>query len=294
MIDGRSATMNLLPILYSLASALAWGAGDFSGGVASKRGDTYLVVLISQALGGLLLAGLALLYSESLLRNVDLVYGAVAGIAGMVGLLALYTGLASGRMSVIAPLAAIVSVTPPVVVAALTDGVPGAMTIVGFGFVLIAVWLLSAGGGATGRIQGSELRCALIAGVAFSVYFVFIDRVSTGAIFVPLVAARVASVSLLALYLRLRPGSLARLQQGDRARGSLLAIIALAGLFDAAGNAFFALAVQAGRLDVAVILASLYPAGTVFLAWIFLKEPVTRLQWLGVLSALIALALIAI
>ncbi len=287
-------TTNFLPFVYGLASALSWGAGDFSGGVASKRSNTFLVVLISQAIGGILLAGLALLFSEQLISEQDLLYGAIAGVSGMVGLLGLYAGLASGRMSVIAPLTAVISVILPVIITTFTDGLPATTILIGFGIAIVAVWFLSAGGGRQGQIQRQELQFAILAGIGFSLFFVFIDRVNDGAVFWPLVAARVVSVTLLTLFLLMRHRLHFRMHKGFSFSRSQLAIITLAGVFDTGGNAFFTLAAQSGRLDVAAVLASLYPASTVLLAWLFLKERLAQFQWVGVIAALVALVLIAI
>ena len=286
---------NFLPFIYGLASALIWGAGDFSGGVASKRNNTYLVVLISQLVGGFLLAGLALLFKERLHNTQDLLLGAVAGISGMVGLLALYAGLASGQMSVIAPLTAVVSVALPVMVTAVTTGLPPTTTLAGFALASLAVWLLSAGGEQQSRIRWRELRVSIVAGTGFSLFFILIDRVSNGVVFWPLVAARVASVTLLSLFLMVQSRLTTRLKEKTHFPvGYQLGIIALSGILDAGGNTFFALAVQTGRLDIAAVLSSLYPASTILLAWLVLKERLAPVQWIGVLAALVALFLIAI
>ena len=283
-----------MAFVYGLASALSWGAGDFSGGYASKKSSTYTVVLVSQIVGGLLLVGLALLFREPMTNLPTMLMGGVAGVAGMIGILALYAGLAQGRMGVVAPLTAVISATLPIILSAFTEGLPSVTTLIGFGMALIAVWFLSAGGN-QGGVTRQELLLAVIAGAGFSLFFILIDRVSETAVFWPLVGARVASVSVIGLYMifkgvgkrPLRPSSV-------QASSSQLPIIALAGVLDAGGNAFFALATQAGRLDVAAVLASLYPASTVMLAWFILKERLERFQWVGVAAALFALILISI
>lgn len=281
----------LLAVAYGLASAAVWGAGDFSGGLATKRGNVYMVVTLSQLVGLVCLLALALLLEGTLPPARDLLFGALAGLAGVIGILALYTGLARGRMGVVAPMTAVLSASIPVIVGIVTEGIPPVLVLVGFGLAVTAVWLLSGGGKADG-IRRDELGLALLAGLGFALFFVFIDQLSTGVIFWPLTAARVASVPLLLLFILGR-----RQWQGvttARLPHSLLPIIALSGILDSGGNYFFALATQSGRLDIAAVLASLYPASTVLLARLILKETLGSRQWLGVGVALIALVLIAL
>ncbi|MAT99453.1 MAG: EamA family transporter [Anaerolineaceae bacterium] len=282
----------LLAVAYGLASAAVWGAGDFSGGLATKRGNVYVVVTLSQLVGLVCLLALALLLEGALPPARDLLFGALAGLAGVVGILALYSGLARGRMGVVAPTTAVLSASIPVIVGILTEGIPPVLVLVGFGLAVTAVWLLSGGGKADG-IRRDELGLALLAGLGFSLFFVFIDQLSTGAIFWPLTAARVASVPLLLLFILGR-----RTWQGSITTTplprNLLPIIALSGILDSGGNYFFALATQSGRLDIAAVLASLYPASTVLLARLILKETLGPRQWLGVGVALVALVLIAL
>ncbi|MCB8977409.1 MAG: DMT family transporter [Ardenticatenaceae bacterium] len=280
----------LLAVAYGLASAAVWGAGDFSGGFASKRGNVYTVVLLSQVVGLVCLLTLALLLEGALPPAQDLLFGGLAGLAGVIGLLALYTGLAKGRMGVVAPMTAVLAAIIPVVVGIATDGVPPVLVLVGFGLAVTAVWLLSGGGQADG-IRRDELGLALLAGLGFSLFFVFIDKVSAGVVFWPLTAARVASVPLLLVFLLSRRWHHARWELPAR---SVLPIIALSGILDSGGNYFFTLATQSGRLDIAAVLASLYPASTVLLARLILKETLGTRQWIGVVVALIALVLIAL
>lgn len=275
-----------LAIFFGLASAMTWGAGDFSGGMATKKGNVYSVVLLSQIIGGIFLAMLALLFRETVPSERDLIMGGLAGIAGMIGLLGLYSGLAHGRMGIVAPLTAVLSATIPIIFSLFTEGMPPTVQIIGFGLALVAVWLLS-GAGSTKSAQPIEIVYALVAGSGFALFFILIDQANDEAVFWPLVSARIASVSLLTLFVFIR---------GVWQRPSLpqMPLIILAGTLDALGNAFFTLAARYGRLDLASILSSLYPATTVLLAQLILHERLNRPQWIGVILALLALILITL
>lgn len=274
-------------IVFGLASAVSWGAGDFSGGVASRRTNVYVVIVVSQIFGVMILAAMALLQREPLPPANALLFGAAAGLAGAVGLVALYRGLATGRMGVVAPLTAVVAAGVPVVVSALLEGAPGTLQLLGFACALSGVWLISRDGRGK-QLTLRALSLPLFAGLGFSLFFILIDRVSERAIFWPLVAARLASISFLSLRIALASAA-GGLKRPARQH---LPLIALTGLLETGGNVFFALASAAGRLDVTSILASLYPAATVFLAWAVLKERLARRQWAGVGAVLAAIVLI--
>jgi drug/metabolite transporter (DMT)-like permease len=276
----------LLAILYGLASAASWGAGDFCGGVATRRSNAVVVVAIAHVMGGGLLMALALLLRESMPPLSVLLLGATGGFFGGVGVLALYRGLASGRMGVVAPISAVVTAILPVIVGAFTEGLPSLFQMAGFGIALVAVWLLS-GGGPGLSVRTDELRWALIAGLGFGLFFIFVDQAVDAAVLWPLVAARAASTALAA-------GILLLGRQATPPGRIPIGMILLSGISDAGGNGFFALATRAGRLDISAVVSSLFPAGTVLLAWLFLKERLDRRQWVGVAAALAALVLIAI
>jgi drug/metabolite transporter (DMT)-like permease len=272
-------------ILLGLASAASWGAGDFAGGLAARRRNAFGVVLVSQALGLVLLASLALLLAEPLPSWPDLVWGAAAGLAGGLGLVALYHGLAIGRMGVAAPLAAVVSAGLPVLFGVFLEGWSAVRQLAGFGLALVAVWLLSGGEGPA-RLHVRQLGLPLLAGLGFGLFLIIVDHASQRSVLWPLVTARLSSLSLLTpLVLVGRRGTLPTVRE--------LPLIALVGLFDSGGNAFYALAAQAGRLDVAATLGSLYPVTTVLLARLVLRERMARRQWLGAAAALVAVTLIA-
>jgi drug/metabolite transporter (DMT)-like permease len=166
------------------------------------------------------------------------------------------------------------------------DGLPTSLKMTGILVALGAVWLLS-------RTEPDQpftldgLGLPILAGAAFGLYFVFIDLAIVEAMLWPLVFARLAAVAVLLVFLALGP----RRPIPSR---SLWPLLVLSGLCDVAGNAFFALATQIGRLDIAAVLASFYPGTTAFLAWIILKERLNRTQWMGVSAALAALILIAL
>jgi drug/metabolite transporter (DMT)-like permease len=212
-------------------------------------------------------------------------WGAAAGIAGLIGLMGLYRAMAIGQMGIAAPVTAVLAAGLPVVVGALTQGLPDLVHLTGFVLALAGIWLISRPQDGTGRPAG--LGLAIIAGLGFGCFLTFIAQVQSNAVFWPLVVARAASIALMVALL------LTRQKLALPAKNTWLLIL-LAGVMDAGGNAFFVLAEQMGRLDVASTLASLYPATTVLLALLVLKEKIGGWQNIGILLALIAILLIAL
>ncbi|TMB75279.1 MAG: DMT family transporter, partial [Chloroflexi bacterium] len=235
--------------------------------------------------GLVLLIALALAWSEPFPSALDMAWGGAAGLAGAVGLVSFYQALAVGRMGINAPVTAVLAAALPVLFSVFFQGLPGLLQVAGFTLALIAVWLISRPERARGRPEGVGL--ALLAGLGFGSFFILISRASSTAIFWPLAAARLASfLFMLSLLLIRRQDLLPKL--------SAFPLVLLAGTLDVAGNAFFVLATHSGRLAVAAILSSLYPAATVLLAGIILRERVTRLQAIGIFIALIAIPLISV
>jgi drug/metabolite transporter (DMT)-like permease len=275
---------NLATVIFGLASALCWGAGDFSGGLATKRAPVFAVLAIGQAGGLLLLIVLALAWGEPLPSATDLGWGLAAGLAGAIGLASLYRALAIGQMGMVAPLSAVLTAALPALFGALTEGLPGALKLGGFGLALLAIWLVAGTDRSVGARDG--LGLAALAGCGFGIFFILVHRAGANAVFWPLCAARIGSLAFVL------PISLGR-RQLALPGWWLLVLVLLSGALDVAGNAFFVLAGQAGRLDVAAIISSLYPASTVLLAALLLGERVLRVQLVGIMAALAAIALIA-
>jgi drug/metabolite transporter (DMT)-like permease len=268
-----------------LASAACWGAGDFCGGLATRGSPPRPVVMASQLVGAALLLALAIGSGEPVPEPHRLALCGAAGLLGVVGLLALYRALAGGAMGVAAPVSGVLCASVPVAAGAWLEGLPGALTLGGFALAIGAVWLVTRTG--QGRqVSMSELTLPVVAGLAFGAFVVLMARASGDAVFWPLVAARIVSIAVLggiAVAARERPWP-------NRAD---IVPVALAGVFDAGGNACLVAAAHAGRLDVAGVLSSLYPASTVLLAWWILREPITRWQLAGLAASLAAIAAIS-
>lgn len=281
----------MLPIIYGLASALSWGAGDFTGGVAARKVGAYRSVFYGEVVGLIVIIVLVFISNEPIPSQAVFLTSMLAGAVGTIGLLLLYHSMTLGLMSITGPVSALLAAMLPVVVGIFSEGLPDFFTLIGFGFAFIAVWMISQGEGGIADIftHLSDLKLPLLAGIGFGLYFVIMHQAtSSGALLVPMLASRIGGLLLLVVYLLF---ARVDLKITDT---SAWGIICINGVLDLAGNGFFILAGQAGRLDVAAVLSALFPSATVMLAWIFLKERLTRTQWLGVLAALIAIVLMTI
>ncbi len=273
-------------VAFGLAAAVSYGTSDFLGGVASKRSATLAVVFTSQLASFVLYALLALLTNDPLPSMRDVALGAVSGAVGLIALLALYRGLATQPMTLVAPISGVVAALIPVAFSLVTLGLPSVATLLGFVAALLAVWLVS--GGASGqRIYLSDLRLPVIAGSGFGLLFILLSEATRTSTYYPLLALRVVSLTLM-----LTQARRANVRLAVPRRDALLVV--LTGLGDAGGNVFFVLAAQAGRLDIASVLTALYPAATVLLAALLLREQLSRLQSVGVGLALLAIVFISV
>jgi drug/metabolite transporter (DMT)-like permease len=274
----------LLSIIYGILSAATWGAGDFIGGLASKQTSPYRVLFLAEIAGMIPFTALALLLREPVPPASDMLVGAGSSLIGLAGLLFLYRALASNQMTIAAPVSALFAALIPVIFGFFTLGVPSTTTLIGFGLAFAAVWLISQTDMTNWRFSLWELRLALLSGFFFGLYFLTLHRATLNAFFWPLAAARFAGFLALGLYALIA-------RQPALPPRNIWGLSVVNGLLDIGGNAFYVLAAQTGRLDVAAVLSALYPASTVLLAWVFLKERITWLQTVGVLLAFIAIVL---
>lgn len=277
-----------MAVLLALCSAATYGVGDFLGGTAARRAPATAVVLWSHLVGLGLLLGATVVISGDPTAG-DLVIGAAAGLAGALGIGLLYHALSLGQMGEIAPVTGLLAAAVPVAAGYLQGERPSATAVVGMLLALGAIVLVSAEGG--GSLRPSDwhaVRLAVGAGFGFGLFFVVISHTGDGSGVWPVVAARAASVTVmgtLALTRRVRSA----IPQG-RPRWAT----AGAGALDMAANVLYLLAVREGLLSVVSVLSSLYPASTVVLAWMILRERFAPLQRVGLLLAIPAAVLLSI
>lgn len=275
----------ILASILALSAATAWGSGDFAGGTAARRVGPFFTVFISYAIGLLALVLVALARHENLPPAADLMWGALSGLAGMAGLAFLFRGFAVGRMGIVAPVSAVLAAAIPVVFAALSEGLPAEVQLFGFGLALVSILLLSRPEKLAGRPAG--LGMAVLAGLGFGAFFTALGQVGESAVFWPLVAGRLAACAVMGAIavFRRRPVNPRTFPWG---------LLVLAGTLDVAGNLLFLLSIQSGRLDIAAVLGSLYPAVTAILAWLIAREHIARLQVVGVAAAVLSIVLITV
>ncbi len=286
--DRTETTANPMAALLALTAAAAYGVGDFLGGMAARREPSTAVVLWSHVVGLVML----LLAAPALGGDVTpraLAVGGVAGLFGGAGVALFYRGLSLGSMSVVAPVAALLSAAVPVMAGLGSGERPPLAAIGGIGMALVAVTMVSRERPGTHGERGLGLQPLLLAigaGVAFGLFFVALDRAGGDAGIWPLVGARVASVSLFASL------GAARVTAAAPPRAALAAAVGC-GLLDAAANVLYVLALSHGLLSVVAVLTALYPAGTILLARYVLGERLTGLQRTGLAVAGVAAVLIA-
>ena len=279
----------MLSILFGLTSAAIWGAGDFTGGLASRKTGAYRAVVYGEMIGLIFILVVALIVWQPIPALGIWALSMLAGAFGTMGILLLYYSMTKGLMSIAAPISALLAALLPVIIGIFTESLPTWLTFLGFAFALAAIWLISQSQDGVKDLLShiTDLRLPLLAGVGFGCYFVLIHAATRTAILWPMVAARLGGLIILTLYMTLR-------RESWKVERGAWSLIFLNGLLDIGGNLFFVLAGQVGRLDISAVLSSLYPGSTVILAWIFLKERLSRTQWIGIIAALIAIVLFTI
>jgi drug/metabolite transporter (DMT)-like permease len=271
-------------IFLGLAAAVLYGSGDFLGGMATRRLQVFPVLLLADTAGLIVALVVALAFPGSV-GLAGLVWGISAGLIGGFGLIIFYIGLATGPMSVVAPVSGLVSTVLPVGVALAEGERPGLGVYAGALLCLVAIVLTSSSGDADGSdADGSDARrvgpaghgraisYGVVAGVAFGLFFLLIRNAGQSGEFWPVAAGRIGELAVVLIAAALLRRSLS--PGGADAR--LLVAATGAGAIDVVANVCYVAATRTGAFGLAVVLASLYPGFTVLLARVVLGE---RLRW---------------
>lgn len=279
----------MIATLLALAVAASWGTGDFLGGLSVRSLPITVVLSVSQCVGTLLALVVVLAVGHPMPGGTTLLYGVAAGLFGIAGLAALYTGLAVGRMGIVAPITSM-SAFVPVVVGILRGERPSTLQIAGMVLALIGVAFAARAEEQEAEEEGKRLATgvgyALVAAVLLGVTLVLLDIAGHRDGAWAVLSLRVGALTGLGIAVAVvRPS----FRMSARNAGTLVAV----GVFDTGANLLFVLAVVRGMLSVVSVLGSLYPVSTVILARTFLHERMRRSQAFGVAAALVGVVLIA-
>ena len=286
--------------LLALAAAVLWGGGDFSGGMAVKSASGTMsaalrVILLSHTVSLGVLLAIAWGRGDAFPHGAPLAWGLVAGAMVGVALACFYVALSRGAMGASAALSGLLAAAIPAGVSVGLEGSPGLLRLVGFGVAGMAIWLIAAGPNPEAKTADrGTIWLAVVAGVGFGIYFVALKFAGSAGVIWPLATCRMGSLTVCSL---LVGGMSLKKRAGDaklRLTRPVVAWAMGAVLLDTSGNLLFVAATRAGRLDVAAVLASLYPASTILLAAWMLRERPTRRQGLGMAVAVAAVVMITL
>lgn len=287
----------LLVVVLGLISALIYGAADFLGGLAAKRMSAVLTAAVS-AIVGLAALAAALPFVGGAWSSEAILLGVISGVCGAVALGLLYACLAIGPMSILSPLTAVVSAIVPLAVALGGGERLGPLGYVALGIAVVAIVLVGfvpEKNAVRPSLRG--ILMAIGAGIAIGVFLIVIDATPDDSGLVPLVANRATSGGILFLVVGLLVLFARRRGDDSTPRSAIKAGLPFAiacGVLDALANTGILLGVRLGDLSVMAVLNALYPAGTIILAAIVLKERIAPVQYVGLALAIIAGAMLAL
>lgn len=272
--------------ILALSTALMYGAADFAGGLATRTHSAWRITAWSQLFGAPILIVGVVLVAATEVTGSDLMLGASAGIFGLVGIVLMYSALATGTMSVVAPIIGTLAAAIPVAWDLATGAVIGRAHWLGIVIAISAVALLASqpGDTAAGTLPIAK---AVAAAVAFAAFFIVMSYTSESAGLWPLVAARSASMPV-AFAVAIG------LSSATPPTRSVLPLVVFTGFADMGANIAILLAVQRGPLGIVAVMSSLYPAVTVVAALVFLKERPSVVQWVGIGMAVVGALILAL
>lgn len=271
-----------LPAGFALGAVFIWGTSDFIGGYAARRSNAFLFTSIVHLTGLLLMFGVAIALHPPFPSHKAIAWAMAAGLSGGAGLAIFYRALALGNMGLTAPVSAVVSAVIPTIFATFTEGIPRTLQIAGFVLAVIGIWLIARPEDGS-RPEG--IGTAVVAGIAFAGFYLFSKQAGDESAIWIAAMSRVASFAV--------TGSIVLFGGHRQITREGIGWAIVAGILDISGSVMYIRSEQIGRLDAAVVISSLYPAITVLLARIILKEHFTRWKMVGMLAALAAVPLIA-
>jgi drug/metabolite transporter (DMT)-like permease len=281
-------------ILLGLAAALLYGGGDFLGGVAARRTHVLTVLMLAETAGATVALAAAAM-SPGPAHPAGLAWGVSAGLVGGLGLIIFYTGLATGPMSVVAPVSGLVSTVLPVGVALAGGERPGVGVYAGALICLVAIVLASSAGDTSAARRpgrqgpGRAIAYGMASGASFGLFFLLIRNAGQSGELWPVAAGRIGE---LAVILAAAAAAGRRLQPRPADRWLLL-VAAGAGVIGVVANICYVAATRTGAFGLAVVLASLYPGVTVLLARLVIGERLRWIQRAGLGLAAIGILLVA-
>ena len=279
-----------MPVLLALSAALSWGTADFLGGLASRRGGRVNAVAISVQLAGFLSIAVIALFAGGRLTMADFMWSFLAGIASGLALFSMYVGFTKSHTGVVAPIAAVGTGLIPVLFGLSTGDDLSLYQAAGVPLGLIAIWLVSRPN-TLATPSEFQSRAGFVYGVAAGLGYGFMfialgqltaDSGAWGA--VPVRGGGLATVTAIAALRRLPMVPVAWVWP----------MVVGSGLLGSIGYLAFIVASRLGDLTIVAVVGSLFPAATVVLAYLFLDERLSRLQRIGVVAALIAVALVSV
>lgn len=269
-----------------LLAAATWGGSDFAGGWGARRVSPVLITAAGQVISLAVLLVICFGLRIPIPQSKFLIYGAIGGFEGAFALAIFYKALAMGAMGLTAALTGLLTALIPVVFELFHTGWPGALTITGLAAGLVAIWLIAKAPVHTGA--GTPHKALLLgacAGVGFGAQLILFKLAAGGGVMWALTSGRVAGSAAILLVVLLAPPK--------ATRGGFWVPGVISGALDSTGNLFYMMASQVERLDVAAVISSMYPAGTILLAGIILRERPTTRQVAGIGLALAAVALLS-
>jgi drug/metabolite transporter (DMT)-like permease len=272
-------------VLLSLLAAASYGLADFNGGYVAKRVSAWTVALAAQA-GGAVATLVVALPAGGRPSGADLAWALLAGVGNGFGTAFLYRGLAAGRMGVVAPVSGVGAALLPVIVGVSIGERPSALVWVGIAAAFPAIWFVSREPVATKVVGSSGVMDGVLAGLGFGTLFVALSRVSDDAGLLPLALNQaVGGLAIIAVAMSMRQPWLPR--EGRAALG------VVSGVLGAVATGLFMVASRDGNLTVTAVIVSLYPAFTVLLAALLLRERVHGTQAAGLALCAVSVALVA-